>query len=196
MCKAGPSSFPQNFSFELGEDRQQAGHCSPRRCRQIQRFGQGNETHSEMVQFLKRRQQIRNRAAPAIQAPHQHHIDLPATGGFQQPFAPFSLRRSRVHLAHWQGDCPAAAGRILPQGAVLHRQRLLVIRRNARIQPRTKHFRRLPCMAKNVSEFCLLRSPFSGHFSASPNHGRSRSFSASQESFYYAAAASRARVSR
>jgi len=39
-------------------------------------------------------------------------------------------------------------------------------------------FRRPACPAKNVTRFCLRSSPFYGHFGASPNHGRSRFFSA------------------
>ena len=45
MRQAGSSSFPQNLPFELGEDRQQTGHRSTGRRRQIQRFGQGNEAN-------------------------------------------------------------------------------------------------------------------------------------------------------
>ncbi len=40
-------------------------------------------------------------------------------------------------------------------------------------------------LAKNVFGFCLWRSPFYGHFGMSPKHGRSRSFSARQESSYF-----------
>jgi len=39
------------------------------------------ETNPEMLQFLERGQQICYRAAPAIQSPHQHPVDLTATGG-------------------------------------------------------------------------------------------------------------------
>jgi len=44
-----------------------------------------------------------------------------------------------------------------------------------------KQSRWFSCMAKNVVGFCLLRGPFSGHFDASPDHGRRRSFSAVAE---------------
>ena len=83
MGQAGPSSFLQNLPFERGEYGEQASHRSPGRRGQIQRFGQRHEADAEMLQFLKRCQQIRYRAAPAIQSPNQHDIDLPAAGGFQ-----------------------------------------------------------------------------------------------------------------
>jgi hypothetical protein len=58
-----------------------------------------------------------------------------------------------------------------------------------------EHFRRFPCVAKNVIGFCLWKGPFGGHFRVSPNHGRSRSFSARKELSYYAAADVAIRVS-
>ena len=79
--ETSPRSFPQNLSFKLGEDRQQTGHGSTRGCGQVQRFGQRDEAHSEMLQFLKGCQQIRYRPAPSVQSPRQHYIDLSATRG-------------------------------------------------------------------------------------------------------------------
>ena len=52
MGQASLGPFPQDFSFELGEDRQQAGHGPSGRRGQIQRFGQRDETDAKMVQFL------------------------------------------------------------------------------------------------------------------------------------------------
>ena len=66
--------------------------------------------------------------------------------------------------------------------ATLHRKCLLIVGRDAGIEASPQHFRRSSCLAKNVSRFCLLGSPFSGHFRMSPNHGRRRSFSATQDS--------------
>ena len=177
---------------------QQPGHGSTGWRSQIQRLGQRDEADAEMLQFLERRQQIRYRPAPAVQPPHQHHIDLAAAGGLQQFLASFSLGRTGTDLTDLHGDRPAAPGGILPHGATLHGQRLLIVGGNAGVQAGAEHFRRLPCLAKNVIGFCLWRGPFGGHFGVSPNHGRSRSFSARQDSSYYAAAgvASRASVSR
>jgi hypothetical protein len=56
--------------------------------------------------------------------------------------------------------------------------RLLSVGGNAGVQAGAEHFRRFPCLAKNVFGFCLIGGRFGGHFGASPNHGRSRSFSA------------------
>jgi hypothetical protein len=96
--QASPSSFPQNLPFKLGEDGQQSCHCTTGWCGQIQSFGQGNETDAQMFQFLKGRQQIRYRPAPAVQSPHQHYIDLSATGGLQQFLASFSPSRAGADL--------------------------------------------------------------------------------------------------
>jgi hypothetical protein len=56
------------------------------------------EPDAEVFQFLEGRQQIRYRPAPTVQSPDQHHIDLPAAGGFQQFLAGLSPRRPGVHL--------------------------------------------------------------------------------------------------
>jgi len=137
---------------------------------------QRNETDPEMLQFLQCGEQVRDRPAPAIQSPHQHQVDLPAASGFQESLAGFSARGPGVHLANLHSNRPTAPGGILPHGAALHRQGLLVIGGNTGIQARSEHFCRLPCLAKNVSRFCLWRSLLYGHFGASPQHDRSRSF--------------------
>jgi NAD(P)-dependent dehydrogenase (short-subunit alcohol dehydrogenase family) len=67
MSQASPSSFPQYFPFEFGENCKQSSHRSTSRRGQIQRLGQGNERHTQLLQFLKGRQQIRYRAAPAFE---------------------------------------------------------------------------------------------------------------------------------
>ena len=81
--QAGARSVPQHLSFERGEDGQQSGHGSTGGRREIQRFGEGNETSAQMLQLLESRQQIRNGPPPAVQSPNQHHIDLAAARGFQ-----------------------------------------------------------------------------------------------------------------
>jgi len=61
MGQSGPRSFPQDFPFELGEDRQQSSHGATRRCGQIQCLGQRNEANTEMLQFLKRGEKVSDR---------------------------------------------------------------------------------------------------------------------------------------
>jgi hypothetical protein len=173
MGQASPGSFPQNLSFELGEDGQQSGHRTPGWCGQIQRLRQRHEADAQMIEFLQGCEQIRYRAAPSIQSPHQHQVDLVTAGGLQQFLASFSLGRTGADLTDVYGNGPAPPGSILPHGATLHGQRLLIVGGHAGVQPGTKHFRRLPCLAENVIGFCLCKDPFGGHFGASPNHGRS-----------------------
>src|SRR5579863_10561114 len=64
VSQASPSSFAQDFPFELGEDRQQAGHRATRRSSKIERLSQRDEPDTEMLQLLKCRQQICYGATP------------------------------------------------------------------------------------------------------------------------------------
>jgi hypothetical protein len=117
-----------------------------------------------MLQFLECGQQVRYRPAPAVQPPHQHQVDLPASGRFQQLLTRLSLRRAGANLTDLQSDRPASPGGILTHRPVLHGESLLVIGGNAGVQPHTKHFRQLTSLAKNVSRFYVLEPPFGGHF--------------------------------
>jgi hypothetical protein len=84
MSQTGPHTLAQDFAFELGKHSEQSGRGSTRRCGQIERFGQRYESHVEMLKFLERRYQVRYGPAPAIQTPHQDHIDFtPARGSDQ-----------------------------------------------------------------------------------------------------------------
>jgi hypothetical protein len=80
-----------------------------------------------MFQFLQRAEQVSDRAAPAIQAPDQHGIDLAAARGFQQFLASFALCRARTHLFYLHDDGPTPTRGVLPQGAILHRESLLIV---------------------------------------------------------------------
>ena len=53
MRQARPGSFAENLSFKLGEYREQASHGATGWRGQIQRFGQGDETDSKMLQFTE-----------------------------------------------------------------------------------------------------------------------------------------------
>jgi len=60
--QASPNLFRQDFSFEFGKNCEQAGHwLGPPG--QVQCRSQRDETDAEMLQFLKRRQQVRYRSA-------------------------------------------------------------------------------------------------------------------------------------
>lgn len=59
-----PSPFPQDLPFELGEDCEQSGHRSTGRGGQVRSFSQRNEPDAQMLEFLKRCQQVRDRPAP------------------------------------------------------------------------------------------------------------------------------------
>ena len=140
-----------------------AGHRSTGWRGQIQRLGQRHEAHAEMLQFLEGRQQIRYRPAPAVQSPHQHYVDLSAAGGLQQFLPRFSLGRTGANLTDLHGNASSPAGRRTPAWPGSAWQRLLIVGGNAGVEARPEHFRRLPCLAKNVIGFCLCRGPFGGH---------------------------------
>ena len=53
MCQASLGPLLQNLAFERRENGQQASHRSTGRRRQVQRLSHGDESHSEMVQFLE-----------------------------------------------------------------------------------------------------------------------------------------------
>src|ERR1700730_11823820 len=133
-----------------------------------------------MFQFLEGRQQIRYGPAPAVQSPDQDHIDLAAASGLQQFLTSLSLRRTGADLTDLHSDGPAPPADILPQGVNLQRNGLLVVGGHAGVEAGAKHFRRLPCLAKNAIRSGFLRGPFYGHFERSIPPGRSRSFSAMQ----------------
>ena len=84
MSKPGTDAFAKDFSFELSENSQQSGHGAAGGRGQIESLGQRHEADTEMLQFLQSGEQIGDRSSPAIQAPDQHHVDLPSPGGFDQ----------------------------------------------------------------------------------------------------------------
>src|SRR5580704_16516478 len=60
LNQSGACTLAQDLTFELGEDCQQAGHRATGGRREIERFGQRDEADSEMLQFLKGREQVRH----------------------------------------------------------------------------------------------------------------------------------------
>ena len=91
-----------------------------------------------MLQFLEGRQQVRDRPAPAIQPPDQHHVDLAAARGLQQFLPPLPLGSARADFFDLQSDRPTPAGGVFPQGAGLHRDGLLILGRNAGVEARPR----------------------------------------------------------
>ncbi len=62
MGQTSPGSFPQNLSFELGEDGQQTGHRATGWRSEVECLSQRYETDSEILEFLERRNKIRDGA--------------------------------------------------------------------------------------------------------------------------------------
>jgi hypothetical protein len=82
MSETGPHALPKDLALKGGENGQQRGHCTTRRCGQVQRLGQRYEADTEVFQLLQSGQQVGYRSSPAIQPPHQHHIDFTAACSF------------------------------------------------------------------------------------------------------------------
>jgi len=151
VSQASPGSFAQDFPFELGEDRHQAGHRATRRSSEIQRFGQRYEADTEMPPFLECSEQVGNRPSPAIQTPHQDNIDLTPTRRFHQLLTGLPLNRTRADLTDLHRGRPAPPGSLFAQCADLQWEGVLVESGNAGIQASPQHFRRSSWLAKNPS---------------------------------------------
>jgi hypothetical protein len=81
VIQAGANTLAKDLAFELGEYGEQASHGATCWGGQIKGCSQRYEADSEVLQFLERRNQIRDGPAPAIQAPHQHDIDFTSSCG-------------------------------------------------------------------------------------------------------------------
>jgi hypothetical protein len=70
-----------------------------------------------MLQFLQGGEQIGNRPAPAIQAPHKDYVDVPTSGGLHQFLTHLPLCSAGADFLHLHRDSPASPGGILAQSA-------------------------------------------------------------------------------
>jgi hypothetical protein len=92
-------------------------------------------------QFLQGDEQVGDRPSPAVQPPHQHHIDFTTARGVHELLTGLSLDSTGTDFADLYHDSPAAPDNILPQRTHLHRERLLIGRGDARVQTCAQHFR-------------------------------------------------------
>jgi hypothetical protein len=94
-----------------------------------------------MLQFLKCRQQVGDRPAPAVQAPHHHHVDLATVRCLHKLLAGFPVHGAGTDLTDLRCYRPAAPVRVVAHGAHLHRQRLLIVGGHSGVQASTEYFR-------------------------------------------------------
>src|SRR5271157_1173379 len=87
-----------------------------------------------MAQFLKCSHQVRYRPSPAVQPPHQHHIDLATARGLQQLLTKLTLGSSGADLPNLHDNAPASSCRVLPHGTALKWQSLLVVGGHAGVE--------------------------------------------------------------
>lgn len=116
--QAGADALAQDFPLEFSEHREQSGHGAASGYGQIERFGQRNETDSEALQFLQRRNKIGDGPAPAVQAPHQNDIDFAPSCSRNQCFAQLALGSAGADLRDllaYRADSQSEALRVLMQ---------------------------------------------------------------------------------
>jgi len=176
VIQTGADAFAKDVPFELCKHGVQASHGAARWCSQIERFRQRYETHAEMLQFLKCRNQVCDGPAPAIQAPHQHDIDFTAASSSDQSFALLALGRAGADLFDLRDDGPVSFGRVFAHGADLQRQRLLIMGGNAGIQSDPKG------VAKNLPGNRGQKLAICGHFRRVAESGQKLMIMARQDS--------------
>src|ERR1700684_478953 len=113
-------------------------------------------SRSNSANTASSRNQIRDGPAPALQAPHQDHIDFASSCSSDQSGASFPLRRAGADLLHLRDDGPTALGCVFTHGADLQGKRLLIVRRNASVKAHSKG------VAKNLAGSRLLKLEFCG----------------------------------
>jgi hypothetical protein len=121
----------------------------------------------EMAEFLERRHQVGHRSSPAIQAPHQYHVDFAAAGRVQHFLAQRTLGCAGTNLFHLHHNAPASPRGILPHDPALQGKSLLVVGGDTSVEARAaRGFPSARWVAKNLARIGLGKGPFSGHFRA------------------------------
>ena len=87
LCDSGLHAIAEDVPLEFGEDREHAGQGSAARRGQVERLAERDEADPECAQLLKRRDEIDQGAAPAIQPPYQDPVEFPPSGCSHQVFA-------------------------------------------------------------------------------------------------------------
>ncbi len=89
------------------------------------------QADTQMLKFLERAQQVRDRAAPAVQPTDQHHVDFTVPRGGDQGLAQLALGSTAANLFDLENDGPASLEGALAHGAGLEEKRLLIVGGNA-----------------------------------------------------------------
>ncbi len=135
---AGFDAIAQDVALELRKDGEHAGERAAARRRHIQSFGERHEANVQRAELLQRADEIKQRAPPAIEPPHEDGVDLASPCGVHHRLALRSVLGAGADFTHRHGDAPAAAFGVRAQRRQLGGQRLLVVRRDASVQPDAK----------------------------------------------------------
>lgn len=127
MSQSSLNALTKDLPFKLSKDRKQSRHSPTRWCGQIQSFRERYETDVEIAEFLEGGDQIGHRTSPAVQAPDDDHIDVAAARGIQQFLPQFPHGGSRSDFFDLDRDGPATTGNVIPHGAMLQLQCLLIV---------------------------------------------------------------------
>ena len=94
----GLDPLAQNPALKLRKDGQHPGHGASCGRAKVQRFAERNKADTQLVQFLERAHEVRQRAPPPIQAPDHNRIELAPPRRLHQPLTlqPLSPPRTDV----------------------------------------------------------------------------------------------------
>ena len=66
----------QDVALKLCEDREHPCHGAPHGRRQVERFGERNETDAQLAEFPERYDQVQERTPPAVELPNNDGVQL------------------------------------------------------------------------------------------------------------------------
>jgi len=132
---AGFDAISQDVALELRKDGEHAGERSTARGGHVQCFRKRDKADAEGAQLLQGANQVEERASPSIKAPDEDGIDLTPASGIHHRFSLGAAFGAGADLFNFRDDAPAAALGIGTQRRELGRERLLVMRRDAGIEP-------------------------------------------------------------
>jgi hypothetical protein len=95
-----------------------------------------------------------SRAAPVVQSPDHHDVDLAPPCGLQEQLMPGTLLRARADILDLLRDFPASIVDIRSHRIDLHPQSLLVVRRDSRVKCGAYGW---PSLAKNPLRFDVVK---------------------------------------
>lgn len=127
-------ALASNFTLKFRKYCNHSGHRAPGRSREVERLGERDERDAELAKLFERENEIRKRSSPAIESPDDDRVDVASSRRLHELLALRSMLRARLHLVNLENDAPFAMVGVLAHLSKLHRNRVLVRRRDARVE--------------------------------------------------------------